>query len=342
MRRAEFAVGAVVASVLLLLIVVAIAGYPPMRSLHAFWDGSFGSWYSFTSGTLLRATPLTITGLAIVVAFRCGVLNIGVEGQLLVGAAAATAVALGVRLPGFALFPMAALAGIAGGALWAAAPAILKRRRGVLEVISTLLMNSVALYLISWLVRSSLQEHTGTYPQSVLIPGSARLPILLPGTRLHAGFVIAIGLSAGAWWTLTRTAWGFRLRATGENPFAAASAGQVDVGRVAFSALLISGGLAGLAGAIEIHGVTYSLHENISPGYGYTAIAVALLAQLDPLAVVPSAILFAALESGAGAMERDAGVPAVLVKVVEALLIISVLLIDVWRRRARALAPLSS
>jgi simple sugar transport system permease protein len=159
---------------------------------------------------------------------------------------------------------------------------------------------------------------------------------------LHAGFALALLLVVITWWIMTRSAAGFRLRAVGANPFAAASAGRIDVSAMATSALLISGGLAGLAGAIEVHGVTYSLFENISPGYGYTAIAVALLARLDARAIVPSAILFAALESGGGAMQRDAGIPAVLVKVVEASLIIAVLMADAWRRRAVLLAPASS
>jgi ABC-type uncharacterized transport system permease subunit len=341
-RAIALGCSAILATVILLVVVLAVAGYPPLRALSAFWDGSFGSWYSLTSGTLVRATPLIIAGLATTVAFRGGVLNIGVEGQLLVGAAAATAVALSARMPDALLLPAAMAAGIGGGLAWASIPALLKRRRGVLEVISTLLLNAVALYLISWLVRAPLQEHTHTYPQSDLVRAAGRLPILIPGTRLHAGFAIALLLAVAGWWVMTRSAVGFRLRAAGANPFAAASAGQIDVPSMATSALLISGCLAGLAGAIEVHGVTYALYEGISPGYGYTAIAVALLARLDPRAIVPSAILFAALESGAGAMQRDAGIPAVLVRVVEALLIIAALVGDAWRRRAVSLAPASS
>jgi simple sugar transport system permease protein len=337
-RTHTIALGATAGAVLLLAAILAIAGYSPGRALIAFWDGSLGSWYSLTSGTLLRATPLTLAGLAIAIAFRAVVLNIGVEGQLLIGATTATAVALSAHVPDAIVLPLALIAGAAGGVAWAAIPAWLRRHRGVLEVISTLLLNSVALYLVSWLVRSLLQEHTRTYPQSDLLRAAARLPIVLPSTRLHAGFLIALFIAGVAWWAIARTAWGFRLRTVGANPFAAASAGQIDVPAMATNALLISGALAGLAGAVEVHGVTYSLFENVSPGYGYTAIAVALLARLDARAIVPSAILFAALESGAGAMQRDAGVPIVLVKVVEALLIIFVLIADAWRRRAASLA----
>lgn len=342
MRVLVLAVAAVLATVVLLVCVIAVAGYPPSRALVAFWDGSFGSWYSLMSGTLVRTTPLIIAGLATMVAFRGGVLNIGVEGQLLVGAAAATAVALSESLPSALVLPAAMGAGIAGGLAWASIPALLKRRRGVLEVISTLLLNSVAVYLISWLVRAPLQEHTHTYPQSDLVREAVRLPALFPGTRLHAGFALALLLVVATWWIMTRSAAGFRLHAAGTNPFAAAGAGQIDIAATTTGAFLVSGGLAGLAGAVEVHGVTFSLHEGISPGYGYTAIAVALLARLDARAIIPSAILFAALESGAGAMQRDAGIPAVLVKVVEALLIIVVLIADAWHRRLVLLAPSSA
>ncbi len=341
-RALAVACTAMIATVVLLVSVLAVAGYAPLEALGAFWGGTFGSWYSLTSGTLVRATPLIIAGIATAVAFRSGVLNIGVEGQLVAGAAAATTVAVNAHMPDTLIIPVAMVAGVTGGLVWASIAAMLRQKRGVLEVISTLLLNSVAMYLISWLVRGPLQESTHTYPQSDLVRESGRLPILIPGTRLHAGFALAMVLTIVVWWVMTRTAAGFRLRAVGANPFAAASAGLIDVSATATGALLVSGGLAGLAGAVEVLGVTYSLHENISPGYGYTAIAVALLAQLDARAIIPSALLFAALESGAGAMQRDAGIPVGLVKVVEALLIISVLLVDAWRRRVVLLAPSSS
>jgi simple sugar transport system permease protein len=156
---------------------------------------------------------------------------------------------------------------------------------------------------------------------------------------LHAGFLVGLFLAGATWWVVSRTATGFRLRAAGANPFAAASAGGIDVARVATGAFLISGAVAGIAGAVEVQGVTSALYEGLSPGYGYTAIAVALLARLNAAAVVATAILFAALEAGATAMQRDAGVPSVLVKVVEALLILLVLAFDAWQRRRPKPAP---
>jgi simple sugar transport system permease protein len=199
------------------------------------------------------------------------------------------------------------------------------RLRGVPEVISTLMLNFVALYGVGYLVRGPLQEPSHVYPQSLPLPEAARLPTLLPDTRLHAGFLVALAAAALLWYALRHTAAGFRVRASGANPHAARSAGEIAVSRTLSGAFLASGVLAGLAGASEVQGVTYALYENLSPGYGYTAIAVALLAGLDPRWVVPSGILFGALEAGAGAMQRDAGVPAAVVTVVGAAVILAVL-----------------
>ncbi|HTR78790.1 MAG TPA: ABC transporter permease [Gemmatimonadaceae bacterium] len=303
-------------------LVLAAAGVDPWSAGAVLWRGAFGSWYAL-SATLIRATPLILTGLAVAVAFSAGVFNIGAEGQLLVGATAATWVAL--RLgphTGFLTIPTVLLAGAAAGAGWAGIAAWLRLRFEVLEVISTLMLNFVAGFLVSYLVRGPLQEPLRIYPQSSSIPRGAQLPALVPGARLHIGFAIAVAACVAAWWVLRATAAGFRLRATGASPTAAWSAGLIPVGRTMATAFLVSGALAGLAGAIEVTGVTYALYEDLSPGYGFTAIAVALLAGLNPIAVVGSGILFGALEAGSGALQRDAGVPAVVVSVVEATLIL--------------------
>lgn len=283
---------------------------------------------------LVRATPLILTGLAVAIAFQAGVLNIGAEGQFLIGASIATAVSLmlGTRF-GSAAIPVALLAGSVAGAFWAAIAAELRRRFHVLEVISTIMLNFVAVYLVSFLVRGPLQEPTHIYPQTSSI--LFRLPIIIPTTRLHAGFPIAVIAGIVGWWAMRNSAAGFRLRLTGANPAAAHSAGLIDIERTTRNAFLISGVLAGLAGAIEVHGVTFALYENISPGYGYTAIAVALLAGLNPIWVIVTGLLFGVLETGASALQRDAGVPATLVSVLEALVILAVL--GTGRLRARGL-----
>ena len=303
-----------------------LSGHDPLLALGALWRGSFGSRYAVLSATLVRATPLILTGLAITLAFTAGVMNIGAEGQLLAGGTAAAIVdAVAGPSLGWLAIPVALTGGGLAGACWALLPAWLRRRFGVLEVISTIMMNFVALYLVGYLVRGPLQEPLRIYPQSAAIAESSRLPVVASGTRLHLGFVIALVCGMVLWWALRSTAAGFRVRVLGVNPDAAHSAGLIDVGRTAMRAFLLSGALAGLAGAIEVTGVTYSLYENLSPGYGYTAIAVALVASLNPVLTIFSGVLFGALEAGASAMQRDAGVPSVLATVVEASIILLLL-----------------
>lgn len=321
------------AGLLLLALGLDLAGYDAGGALRALWDGAFGSWRVFTGATLLRAVPLVLIGLGFALALRGGALNIGAEGQFYAGAIAATWV--GVQAggwPPWVALPAVMAAGLAAGALWMLLPVILKLRFGVLEVISTLLLNFVAEALVSLMVQGPMQEPSGIYPQSAPIAEVARLP-LLPGTRLHLGFLVALLLAAVLRWVLARTWWGFRLRALGTGPLAAEVSGGVRPGRMVAVALLWSGALAGLAGAFEVGGVSYALYQNLSPGYGFTAIGVALLARLRPSAIVLTGVIFGALEAGAGAMQRDAGIPAVAVYVVEGVVILVLLLGDAAARR---------
>jgi ABC-type uncharacterized transport system permease subunit len=296
------------------------------KAVVALGSGAFGSWYAFTSATLVRAVPLMLIGLGIAIAFRAGALNIGAEGQFYAGAIAATWVALhtAVRPAPVAIVAVLLAASVAG-ALWIAVPVWLKQRFGVIEVISTLLLVFVAQLLVSLMVEGPLQERGHIYPQSDAIPESARLP-LIAGTRLHAGFPLALVLGAILWFVFSRTWWGFKLRAVGLGPRAAEVSGGIDSQRLGAAALFLSGAMAGLAGGVEVSGVSYALYSNLSPGYGFTGIAVALLAGLHPAGVMVTGILFGALEAGAGAMQRDAGVPAIAVYVVEAVTIIVALL----------------
>ena len=283
---------------------------------------------------LVRATPLMIAGLAVALAFRGGVFNIGAEGQLLVGAIAATAVTLAVgrSLGAFAIVVAMPAAGIAG-AFWAGIAAELRRRFHVLEIISTIMLNFVAIHLVSYLVRGPLQEPTRIYPQTESLPASTQLPILLPGTRLHAGFALAILLAMALSWTLRKTAIGFRIRATGASPLAAKVTGRIDIEKGSFNVFLASGALAGIAGGVEVSGVTFALYENLSPGYGYTAIAVALIAGLNPLGIIASGVFFGVLETGASALQREFAIPSSLASVVEAALIIGALTFAALRGR---------
>jgi ABC-type uncharacterized transport system permease subunit len=326
MRRLGWAVAAVLLGLGVLVLGLEAAGYNAPEALGALWSGAFGSWYAFTSATLVRAVPLTLIGSGIAIAFRAGAFNIGAEGQFYAGAIAATWIGLHVAgrpapLAVGAVLLAAALAGTA----WVAVPVWLKLRFGVIEVISTLLLNFVAGSLVSLMVLGPLQERNQIYPQSDPIAESARLP-LLGDTRLHAGFVLALIAALLLWYLFARTLWGFRLRAVGLGPRAAEVSGGINSQRMGAAALFLSGAMAGLAGGVEVSGVSYALFQNLSPGYGFTGIAVALLGGLHPIGVLIAGVLFGALEAGAGAMQRDAGVPAVAVYVVEAVIIIVALM----------------
>jgi general nucleoside transport system permease protein len=288
---------------------------------------------------LVRSVPLILAGLSVALAFRGGVFNIGAEGQLIVGAVASAAISIRLE-PAFGAFVIviALGGGAVAGAFWAAIAAELKERFHVLEIISTIMLNFIAIYLVSFLVRGPLQEPTRIYPQTVSLADNARLPIILPGTRLHAGFIIAVILAGFLYWMLARTAVGFRIRALGAGPRAAQSAGRIDITRLSWRVFVASGAIAGLAGAIEVNGVTFALYENISPGYGYTAIAVALIAGLNPAGVIASGLFFGILETAALALQRDFGIPSSIASMVEALLILVTLAVASLRGRSLILA----
>lgn len=331
----------VVAAMAVLAALLTGAGFDASASLTSLWRGAAGSTDAILSATLVRAVPLLLIGTGMVIALRGGVINVGGDGQLLAGATATIVVA--TWLPAGAPATLAGLAAAAaGGALWTAVPAWLKSRFGTLEVVSTIMMNFIALHAVSFLVRGPLQEPSGVYPQSASVPAGTQLPLLLAGTRLHAGLVIAMIAAVIAWVVLERRASGFRLRAVGSNPRAAAVAGGIDVSRVQVRAFLTSGALAGLAGGVEVLGVTFALYENLSPGYGYTAIAVALLARLRVSAAVWSAVLFGGLAAGTTAMQRDAGVPAGAAAAIEATIILLLLAGQALALRWRPLAFLRS
>jgi simple sugar transport system permease protein len=317
-------------------LVLLAAGADPLHALGTLVAGAVGDRFA-VADTLIKSCPLVLTGLAVAVAFQSGVWNIGAEGQLLMGALAATATApLAGALPPVFTLAATLASGIAAGALWAGLAAVLKIRRNVSEVIATIMLNFVAARLVGFAVHGPLMESGARYPQSDALPAAARLPVV--GDGVHAGILIAALLVPATWFVLRRTQIGFRWRATGDNPEATRLAGLAPA-RAMLTAMLVSGGLAGLAGAIEVMGVTGRLFEQFSGGQGYTAIAVALLARLHPGGVAASALFFGALAAGSGAMQRSAGVSAVFVAVVQATVILALLVADSpWlaRRRARA------
>ncbi len=312
---------------------LAAGGYDPGVALGALVRGSVGSPEQFFSVTLVRSVPLILTGLAVALAFRAGVWNIGAEGQLYAGAMAGVWIGLAAGdLPGWIVVPLVLLVASTAGAMWALVPTLMRLRLGVGEVITTILMNFVAIQLVGYMVHGPLQESRGVFPQTDALAASARLPLLIPGTRLHMGFAVAVLLGGALWMVLRGTVFGFRLRAVGESPAAARITGRIDGARVILVTFLASGALAGLAGAMEVSGRTFALYEGLSPGWGYTAIAVALLARLHPMGVVAVGIMFGALEAGAGAMQREAGIPSAWVTGIEALVILAVLAADQGRK----------
>lgn len=315
----------------LLALVILAAKASPLAVAVALGRGAFGSKDSIAN-TLLQTTPLLLTGLGVGLAFKGRLFNIGAEGQFLLGAIFATWAGT-CGLPAALVLPAALMAGALGGALWASLAALLKLWRGVQEVISTLLLNFVAIQLVAWLVRGPLQEAAKQFTQSGKLPLSGRLAFLWPGTQLHQGFLIALILAVLVWLYLSKTASGFALRAVGAGPEAAQSAG-ISVVKTTTLTFLLSGALSGLAGAIQICGVTYFLADPYSKGYGYTAIAVALLANLSPLWTVITALFFGALTAGATEVQT-AGVSSVVIQVLQAVTLLTLLAYGYLKERKR-------
>jgi ABC-type uncharacterized transport system permease subunit len=318
-----------------------LTGTDAVQVFSALLEGAGGDQYRITE-TLVKACPLLYTGLAVALSLHAGVWNIGAEGQLLLGALATAWV--GRYLTGLSpLLGLPLTCGVAliAGSLWAGGAALLKAKRGVNEVISTIMLNFIAAGLVSYCVHGPLMEAGGQYPQTDLLPASARLPRLLPPTRLHLGVPLAFLCAVAVWFFLFRTKAGFKLRATGANAIAARFAG-IRVDHQLTWALVLSGALAGLAGGVEVSGVTQRVYEKFSPGYGYTAIAVALVGQRSPLGVILAALFFGALEAGSGTVQRVAGVSSVLVSVIQATVVFFLAAYSTetgqqfWRQRYRS------
>ncbi|MDA1191840.1 MAG: ABC transporter permease [Candidatus Poribacteria bacterium] len=311
----------VFAALLLTLGLLGVSGYNLASCLEALWDGTFGSRYGW-GAVLTGSTPLMLTGLAVAVAFRCGALNIGAEGQLLVGTLMATWLGVSVDLPSWVMVPSLFACGLIGGAVWAGIAGGLRVWRGVPEVLSTILLNFVAVELVKFAVTGPLEGVPGT-AQTDELPKSAMLLMLDRTTDLHVGIIVAVALSITLYVVITRTTFGFRLRAVGSNPLASTYAG-IPASRSLMETMLLSGCLAGLAGAIEMMGRIGTLSQGFTTvGYGYTAIAVAMLARLNPLGVIASAVFFAALASGSREMTfAPNNVPDKLVEIVRGLVVL--------------------
>lgn len=308
---------------------VLAAGAPVGRTWGLLVQGAFGSLFAW-SETLTRAIPLVLTGLAAAVAFRARLYNIGAEGQLYAGALAAVAVGgmhggSGLEWPVWILFPAMLLAAALAGALLLLGPTLMKAKLGVDEVVTTLLLNFIVLLFVGAMLDGPMKDPTAMgWPQSVALQGDLELSRLVTGTRVHSGLLYALALALGLWALLRYTVTGFDIRATGANARAAGFVG-VPVTRTWVIVALLSGGLAGLAGAIEVAGRTGYVTLDMSPGYGYSGIVIAMLAGLNPLAVVAAAVFVAGVLVGADSMSRAIGVPTYLADVIVAVALLSVL-----------------
>lgn len=313
----------------------------PVEAYAALWDGAFGSSNAFAE-TLVKATPLLLVALGICISFRGDVINIGGEGQMIIGAILATWIGLVfTESPGWLIITLALVAGFIGGAIWGGIPGLLKAYFNVNEILSTVMMNAIAVQLMNFLLRGPMIDPSqalkaSKIPQTARLLDAFHLPRLVP-TRLHLGALIAVALAIVVYILLWRTTLGYRIRAVGQNPNASRYAG-IKVPRYVVLALLFSGAFAGLAGAVQVYGVNYRMiTDGSASGFtgsaGFNGIVAALFGQLHPIWSIPASILFGALLVGANSMQRAVQVPSALVTALNGLVVVFVVSSEIWRRQ---------
>ena len=326
--RAAMPVLAMLSAFLIGAVVLLLLNVNPLTAYAAIFSDVFGSVTGFTQ-SLVKATPLLLVGLGICIAFRASVINIGAEGQIILGAIGATSWALIFRTwPGWILLPTTLLASFLSGAIWGFIPGILKARFRVNEILSTVMLNAIAAQLMNMLIRGPLIDQAGvtagTYlAQSERLPEAAWLPRLIPQSLLNAGSILAVVLAFLVYLFLWRTTIGFRIRAVGLNPDASRYAG-INVAFYQALSLTLAGGFAGLAGAVEVMGVHHRLLDGITSGYGFSGIVAALFGGLHPLGLIPAAWLFGSLLVGADKMQRAVQVPSALIDMLLGLVVLFV------------------
>lgn len=338
-RLRNLRIGTGAATLLIILLAFAIGGViilligsNPILAYSSLLRAAFGTVNGFAE-TMVKASPLLLSGLGVAIAYRAKFWNIGAEGQIYAGGI--TAALAGIYLTGLPAvihIPLTLLAGAVGGAVWGLIPGILKAELKVNEVITTLMLNYVMIHLSAYLVHEPMRDQTSGITISPQLQPNAWLPTIIPRTRFHAGILVAIFSAVVIWFILQKTSIGYQIRAVGENQ-KAARVGGISVSRTIILTMLLSGMLSGLAGATEVAGIQRRLVEGFSPGYGYLAIAVALLANLNPLAIIFSSVLFAALLNGADAMQRAADVPVPVIYVIEGLVIFFIALRFIKQQR---------
>lgn len=305
-------------------LLISLSNASPMEAYQMFFKGIFGNLSNFCE-IFVKATPLILTGLGCAIAFKTGFFNIGAEGQFYMGAVAAASVALGLTsVPGPLRILLSLAAGFLCGGLWALIAAIFKAKFGISEIIVTIMLNYIAINFMGIAVRTFLMDPAGSVPQSARIESSAAFKLLMPPTRLNMGFIIAVAAVIIVWLLMEKTSAGYELKVVGANRRAAKCTGISVMKNTVLSAFL-SGGLAGMAGVIEVLGIQKKLLEGISADCGYTAVLIALLASNHPIGVFFSAVGFAAMQVGANSMQRQMGVPSAIVNILVGLVVLLVL-----------------
>ena len=318
-------------------VIIWASGANVYKAYQGLLEGAFGKPRAIAE-TFVITTPYILSGLAVAFGFRCGLFNIGVEGQLYAGAVTAAFIGYAVKgLPHFIHLPFALLAGIAAGAVWGGIPGYLKAKTGGHEVINTIMMNHIMIRLTDYLVKNPMLDTAASIPRTPYIMESAYMPKIFPAFRMHWGFVVAIAAVFFIYFLLFKTTLGFEIRTVGLNQNAARYAGM-NVSKNFIVAMAISGGLAGCAGAGEVLGLNYTLPAAFISGYGFDAIAIALLAKSNPFGIIPSAALWAALRNGAGLMQIRAGISIDLINIIQAFVIMFIAAPKIvrWIYRIRA------
>jgi len=313
-------------------LLIAITGFSPVEAYLALIYGAFGN-ISFFSEVLVRTTPLLLVGLGLTVSNQVRMFNIGAEGQIYLGAMGAAFVGLFLGpLPSYIAIPLAMVIGSGLGAFWGGIAGWLKVKMKANEIITTLMMNYIAIEFVRYLVNGPWRDPTTVEPFSSQVTAGAWFPVLIPRTRLHMGFILALAAVFLVWWLLKYSVIGYQFIVSGSNAPAAEASG-INVGRAIVISMLISGGLAGLAGVSELLGIHHRLVEEVSPGFGYTAIIIAILGRGKPVRVLLAAFFFAVLVVGADGMRRVMGIPVAVAIIIQALVLLFALGSEIIERR---------
>lgn len=318
----------IILALLLGAVVIALVGENPLGVYRSMLLGAFGS-KNAVAGTLVKTTTMIFVGLSYGFAYKCGLVNIGIEGQLYMGGLFSAIAGIYLRLPSVIHIPVCLIAGFLGGALWGGIVGWLKNRFRASEMITTVMMNYIAIYIVGFMVNGPIKEEKGTYPQSENVLETAALPTLIPKTQLTIGIIVAILAIAVYIIYWKHTAAGFQMSVVGASENVAAYAG-IPVKRMVLIAMLVSGGLGGLAGSVEVLGVQHKVMEGLSAGYGFDGIAVSLLGNNGGIGIFFSSLLFGALRYGGNAIQMFTSLPVAVIYILQALVILFVI-VDIFK-----------